>query len=157
MAKRAPVDEQPFRPLNASTLQSVLRHVPSAPEPAPVTPTAQVPAIAPTRERQPSTVLSPRSGSPLDQEKRILFTREETRALDRLVGTLAERLQTSVKASHLFRALTALVLPVERQIERCAAERGALVRPPNGDLPALQAFEKELAGLVAEALRRSGN
>ena len=157
MAKRAPVDEQPFRPLNASTLQSVLRHVPSAPEPTPVTPTAQVPAIAPTRERQHSTAFAARSGSPLDQEKRILFTREETRALDRLVGTLAERLQTPVKASHLFRALTALVLPVERQIERCAAERGALVRPPNGDLLALQAFERELASLVAEALRRSGN
>ena len=153
MAKRAPLDEQPFRPLNASTLQSVLRHVPSAPEPVPATP----PAPVPVRERQPSTVLAAHSGSPLDQEKRILFTREETRALDRLVGTLAERLQTPVKASHLFRALTALVLPVERQIERCAAERGALVRPPNGDLPALQAFERELAGLVAEALRRSGN
>jgi hypothetical protein len=153
MAKRAPVDEQPFRPLNASTLQSVLRHVPGTQEAAPVTPSAPVLV----RERQPSTALATRSGSPLDQEKRILFTREETRALDRLVGTLAERLQTPVKASHLFRALTALVLPVERQIERCAAERGALVRPPNGDLPALQAFERELAGLVAEALRRSGN
>jgi len=153
MAKRAPVDEQPFRPLNVSTLHSVLRHVPSAPESAPVTP----PVLIPTRERPPSTSLAARSCSPLDQEKRILFTREETRALDRLVGTLAERLQTPVKASHLFRALTALVLPVERQIERCAAERGALLRPPNGDLPALQAFERELAGLVAEALRRSGS
>jgi len=153
MAKRAPVDEQPFRPLNASTLQSVLRHVPSALEPVPAKP----PSPVPVGERQPSTALSARSGSPLDQEKRILFTREETRALDRLVGTLAERLQTPVKTSHLFRALTALVLPVERQIERCAAERGALVRPPNGDLPALQAFERELASLVAEALRRSGN
>lgn len=153
MAKRAPLDERPFRPLNASTLQSVLRHVPSAPESAPVTP----PPLVPVRERPPSTALAARSCSPLDQEKRILFTREETRALDRLVGTLAERLQTPVKASHLFRALTALVLPVERQIERCAAERGALFRPPNGDLPALQAFERELAGLVAEALRRSGS
>ena len=155
MAKRAPLDEQPFRPLNASTLQSVLRHVPSAPESAPVTPPA--PVLVPIRERQPTTALAARTSSPLDQEKRILFTREETRALDRLVGTLAERLQTPVKASHLFRALTALVLPVERQFERCAAERGALLRPPNGDLPALQAFERELAGLVAEALRRSGS
>lgn len=153
MAKRAPVDEQPFRPLNASTLQSVLRHVPSAPDPQPVTPAA--PVLVPIREREPIPPKTAHTCRALDQEKRILFTREETRALDRLVGTLAERLQTPVKASHLFRALTALALQVERQIERAAAERGALVRPPNGDLPALQAFERELAALMTEALRRS--
>ena len=153
MAKRSPVDEQPFRPLNASTLQSVLRHVPSAPDPQPVSPPN--PVLAPIREREPIPPKASHTCRALDQEKRILFTREETRALDRLVGTLAERLQTPVKASHLFRALTTLVLRVERQIERAAAERGALVRPPNGDLPALQAFERELAALVAEALRRS--
>ena len=89
----------------------------------------------------------------LDQEKRILFTREETHAIDRLVNGLAQRLQAQVKASHVFRALTLLLLQAEGEIDRRASATGPFVRPSNGDSAGLQRFEKELARLLAEGLR----
>ena len=42
-----------------------------------------------------------------DQEKRILFTRPESQAIDRLVVSLATRLNSQVKVSHVIRASSA--------------------------------------------------
>jgi len=92
----------------------------------------------------------------LDQEKRILFTRAETQAIDRLVNNLAVRLNAQVKVSHVVRALTTLLLYAEGEIDKRAAEHGALTRPPNGDFGALHRFEREIAGLLASALRDAG-
>ena len=88
MARRAPLDEKPYRPLDTSILSAVLKPglvAASTLDPARID-TPAAPAVV--------TLRSEPTGRPtaLDHEKRILFTREEARALDRLVGNLAERL-----------------------------------------------------------------
>lgn len=91
-----------------------------------------------------------------DHEKRVLFTRSENQALDRLVLSLACRLNTQVKTSHVIRAVVSLLLHAEDEIDRRAGEVGSLTRPPNGDPRALQRFERELASIVFTALRDAG-
>lgn len=167
MARRAPEGEKPFRPLDASVLHSVMQHTPVVKETA-----VQAAAEAPPRV-MPLSVLGgnePRhqethDPKPLmlihevqrrDQEKRILFTLDETQALDRLVSNLAVRLRTQVKASHVFRALASLLLHAENQIDQRAGELGGLTRPPNGDLAALHRFERDIASLLAHAMRDAG-
>jgi hypothetical protein len=167
MARRAPDDEKPFRPLDVSILSSVVQHAPeeiraTAPtEPArkvidlPAHPTSlrpipqPLPTIAPAASAVPSMYR-------LEQERRILFTREECQALDRMIINMAVRLRTQVKVSHVFRALTMLLLHAETQIDQRAGERGTLVRPSNGDLAALHQFDREIAQILAHALRDAG-
>jgi len=167
MAKRSPVDEKPFRPLDVSVLNSVMRHRVGSVTAADfggkpdqyTTLTDLNSTVRPTSARgEVSPRLSMAIPAPqrLDQEKRILFTREETQALDRLVNTLAMRLRTQVKASHILRALTSLLLQSESQLDKRAGELGTLPRPPNGDFAALQRFERELSIIVAHAMRDSG-
>ena len=86
----------------------------------------------------------------------MLYTREERQALDRLVHNLAVRLQTQLKASHVLRALTTLLLNAEAQIDQRAGEHGTLIRPPNGDATALQRFERGIASILMHAMRDSG-
>ena len=52
------------------------------------------------------------------REKRILFTRPESQAIDRLVVSLGTRLNAQVKVSHVVRALVGLMLPAESEIDR---------------------------------------
>lgn len=91
-----------------------------------------------------------------DQEKRILFTRPESQAIDRLVVSLATRLNAQVKVSHVVRALVGLMLHAESEIDKRAGETGPLVRPANGDAQGLQRFEREIGRIFAAALRDAG-
>ena len=68
---------------------------------------------------QPSNTLFEK----IDQEKRILFTRRETQAIDRLIVSLAARVNTPVKLSHVFRAMTSLLLHAEGEIDKRATLR----------------------------------
>ena len=167
MARRAPLDEKPFRPLDPSVLNSVMQHTPEAME-----------AVAGARPEAPTNIIDLRATainvpqrsdipSPkpslmgpavqrFDQEKRILFTREETQALDRLVSHLAVRLSAQVKLSHVMRALTMLLLHAENQIHQRAGDLGPLIRPSNGDFGALQRFERVIASVLAHAMRDAG-
>lgn len=161
MARRSPLDEKPFRPLDVSILNSVVKHVPaspgaglSAPPPAPMRLES---APMPRREVDVRLTVGPVPAvTRLDQEKRILFTRAETQAIDRLINNLSARLNAQIKVSHIMRALTALLLNAENQVHQRAGERGPLTRPPNGDFSALQRFEREIANLLAEAIRDAG-
>ena len=175
MAKRAPIDEKPFRPLDAAVLQAVVRHsaqsLPSAPttlpQPEPVTSAAittvgEEPRLVPAPMLMPQSIAkaepkaAPALTTRLDHEKRILFTREETHVLERLVQNLAVRLQAQVKVSHVIRALTSLLIHAEAHVDLRAGQKGALIRPSNGDFSAIQQFERELALIIAHALRDSG-
>ena len=149
MARRAPADEKPFRPLDATVLSAVMQHVPTV---APMESPRAEPVLRVVEPKAEPLRLVKK----LDQEKRILFTREETHAIDRLVNGLAQRLQAQVKASHVFRALTILLLQAEGEIDRRATTHGPMIRPPNGDMAALQRFERDLARLLAEGLRHAG-
>jgi hypothetical protein len=182
MAKRAAADEQPYRPLlDASLVSAALSQVvnpaPPAKEkevlrPGTVPPKViDIPRAEPSRrieqiqaEQAVQTVTPEREAGRVsqelvekfDQEKRILFTRGETQAIDRLVTTLAGRLNAQVKVSHVIRALVALLLHADAAIDKRAGEAGPLVRPPNGDALALQRFEIEIATILAAGMRDAG-
>ena len=162
MAKRSPLDEKPFRPLDASILNGVMqRSLESSRDPM-----VSQDEFAPSEKEgiSPSSSSGPpadsRSSLPqlrrLDQEKRILYTREESQAFDRLVNNLAVRLSCQIKVSHVIRALTGVLLRAEREIDRRAGERGMLVRPPNGDHFGLQAFEFAIADILIQGIRDAG-
>lgn len=86
----------------------------------------------------------------------MLLTRAEAASLDRLVSSLAGRLNTQVKLSHVLRALVTLVLNAESEVDKRAGETHGLSRPANGDPKALQRFEREIAKVLASAIRDAG-
>ena len=183
MAKRAPVDEQPFRPLlDAGVISAALAKPSPAPSqsagdtsqpsptkivemPRPDTPKRHEISSSLSREPQVQKLQIQDVRTPhtqgefvekFDQEKRMLLTRPESLALDRIVNSLASRLNTQVKLSHVLRALVALLRNSEAEIDRRAGETVGLVRPPNGDANALQRFEKEIAKILGSAIRDAG-
>lgn len=153
MAKRAPIDEKPFRPLDVSLLTAVVQHEPST------LPRESVPRFTqapPQRETTRPTPKMVSSEERLEHERRILFTRQENQALDRLVNNLAWKLKAQVKVSHLIRALVGLVIDVEREVDQRATEHGVIVRPPNSDLAGIAKFEDQIANILDHALRDGG-
>jgi hypothetical protein len=160
MAKRAPADEERYSPLNDDILSAVMHHkVPAAssalaPSPKVVELTR---AAQPDQRLSPSTMPEP-TGLPRRRKVEIglLLTCEEKEELDRLVLNLAARLGTQLKASHLLRALVALALNAESEIDRRAGARGDVQRPPNSDASGLLRFEWEIATIIANALRDAG-
>jgi len=176
MAKRAAPDEKPYRPLlDTGLMTAALTQVTSNAQPQ-STPTKVVdlPRAETPRRPEPARAFSPESvqrpvepdfkpqaqqqpfAEKFDQEKRILFTRTETQAIDRLVTSLATRLNSQVKVSHLMRALVALLLNAEADVHKRAGEAGPVIRPPNGDAQALQRFERQIAGIIGSALTDAG-
>jgi len=182
MAKRASPDEQPYRPLlDLGLVSAALTQVAPAAahrqenlSPPPVsTNLVSLPRTEPFRGdqyRKPDATDamnrsfdSNRTAQSLqslvekfDQEKRVLFTRSESLSLERLVVSLANRLNAQVKVSHLIRSLVALLLNAAGELDKRAGEAGPLTRPPNGDAQAIQRFEKNIAGLIGAAIRDAG-
>lgn len=178
MAKRASPGEKPFRPLNPELVSEALSKptLTTAPAPEAEAPSvsarvvempeltrrdgdaAAKPRFASIAESRLQTSSEPTAAAqPLvekfNSEKRILFTRPETQAIDRLVHTLASRLNCQLKVSHVFRGLTALLLNAEAELDKRAGEHGPIVRPPNGDAQGLQRFEREIGRIIAGAIR----
>src|SRR5947207_1188359 len=114
MAKRAAPDEQPYRPLLDAGLVSAAMAQPSPAAAASTIKEVSVSRSAPKLSLEPARADLPRPGEgrgrfetqpparmppekeaaksfieKFDQEKRILFTRTETQAIDRLVTSLA--------------------------------------------------------------------
>lgn len=179
MAKRAAPDEKPYRPLldadlvadaisyagpeaierSASSGQVFEMFQPAAPRrPLPVSGSEAARHDSRHIDEVESEVhLSARVPiSKFDQEKRILLTRDESQAIDRMVVALAARLDAQVKVSHVMRALIALLLNAESEIDRRAGEVGRLVRPANGDAQALQNFQREISRVILAGLRDAG-
>ena len=175
MAKRASPDEQPYRPLLDTSLVSAaltsrnpINIVSPSNQPAKIVEISRQEPARKSEERPPIPLLVDRptqepsvrslgySVEKLDQEKRILFTESESRAVDRLVHALASQLHAQIKVSHVIRALVSLLLNAEGDIDARAGEAGSLVRPPNGDIQALQQFERNIANILGAALRDAG-
>ena len=181
MAKRASPNEEPFRPLLDVSLVSAA--VSAAATPATQAPSdkpQQLRAVELSKrddreppgrgdpQGRPSSQAAGSAAAPdvrphlqplvdkFDQEKRILFTRRECQALDRVISSLAMRLNSPVKASHVVRASVALLLNAQAEIDRRAGECMSLVRPPNGDAVALQRFEREIANIILSGIRDAG-
>lgn len=87
----------------------------------------------------------------LSREKRVLLTRSEEVRLERLVIAMAEKLQTSVKLSHLMRAVLTLLQYAENELLRQCELAQAMKRPDNNSPGELLAFE----GAIAEILHRA--
>ena len=175
MAKRAPAGETPYRPLlDPGVLSAAL---------APISPSSTAPdpqkkivefarPIEQKRVEDPKVSQEPQIAKPvvekkapiventftekLDQERRLLLTRSESQAVDRLVTSMAARLNTQVKASHVLRAMVTLLLNSEGDVDRRAGETGSLTRPPNGDLKGLQKFEADIANIIGAGIRDAG-
>jgi len=176
MAKRT--EEKPFRPLDASLVQEVMHgNTAAAQQPTPtrtielrqpVQPPPVVrqepPQVAPPQ--QPPRSFAPRptprargAQSPLtermDREKRVLLTPAEERAFERAVSGIAAELGTSLKASHVLRSCIRLVVNAETELIERARENGRIIRPPNGDLAAIEAFERVIATVLQAGIRSS--
>jgi hypothetical protein len=174
MAKRAPAGEEPYRPLLdpgviSAALTKTNRPVKTASETSAVAKVVELNRVetgaVEAREALASRAISeppPTRATvrdlvgKLDQEKRMLVTRAENAALERLVGALASQLNTPVKLSHVLRALVTLLLHAEAAVDRRAGEAVGFVRPPNGNFKAIQNFEREIARIIAAALRDVG-
>ena len=159
MARKAPIGEEPFRPLlDQSVISGVLSTALPKKEPIPVP--ALPSKVVVVKEKTPEVRVEANPPKPLveklDQEKRMLLTRAESIALERLVNALGVRLNVQLKLSHVLRSLVALVLHAEAEIDKRAGEAGSLTRPPNGDTKGIQRFETEIAKIIADALRDAG-
>jgi len=142
MAKRVPEGEKPFRPVDAALVRSV------------ISPTARQGNTAEeTAHTMASTHLSivPEK---FDREKRMLLTRSEERAVERLVSNFAEEMRTPVKLSHVLRACTSLILKYEKEIIEEARKSPKLTRPPNGDMNGLSDFEQGVSRILEAALQQ---
>lgn len=184
MAKKLPQTEQPYEPVKAALVQSVLlrpraleseQTASAAEEPQPprVAPLAangdarEPPAArAQARETlleqpsQPRAVEAPKRAhvapsERLDREKRCLLTRVEESELERLVSRIAQELNTPVKFSHVLRAAMQVIRHAEEEILDEARKMGPVARPSNSDATRLAEFELRLARLLATALRKA--
>ena len=170
MAKRAPINETPYSPLDADLARSVMDGVPAGTEGNTI---ANSPAVkAPEKPRKPRTPQSEnknvvehpmvahaistkpaRALKRLGREKRVLLSPDEEREIERLVDRIGEDLGTSLKLSHLLRACMALLCHAEGELHITAETLGPLIRPANGDAIALAQFEFDLAKFLSKALR----
>jgi hypothetical protein len=91
----------------------------------------------------------------MEREKRVLLTPSEERAFERAVSGIAAELGTSLKASHVLRSCIRLVVNAENDLIERARENGRVVRPPNGDLAAIEAFEQVIATVLQAGIRSS--
>ena len=170
MAKRAPADEKPYRPVDEALVRSVIlasavpqetrRHGGEVVRNTPDTTASndagegfednvlEIPTSTPPARRAEAA-----SGERLSREKRVLLSPAEERVIERLVQRLAEEFSSPVKLSHVLRACIAVLCHGENELLRRAKEAGQLVRPANGDPVGLARFEHALAKVISEALR----
>jgi len=168
MAKRTPVVEEPYNPLDPLLAQSVI-----AGSSAPIPPAAryqdnrngallQVGPAATLRHRvlpmpaaQTSPVLEPSNAERRCREKRVVLSRSEERQIERLTDRMADELRTSLKLSHLLRAAVSVLLHAEEEIIHRLQGSAPLERPSNWDAVALAQFEHDLAKILSHALREA--
>lgn len=155
MAKRAPVQESAYNPLDAGLARSVIdgampRGSNNGTDFTERVVFQQRTISAPAGQKGDVSVPPAR---PLTREKRVLLTPDEERQIERLVDRLGEQLGTSLKLSHLLRASMELLVHAEGEILRQAVALAPLSRPSNGDAIALAQFEHALSRLLSVALR----
>jgi hypothetical protein len=91
----------------------------------------------------------------LTRQKRLMLSPAEEKAINALVGRIAEKLDTTVRFSHLLRACLVVMHHAEPQILQRAAST-KLARPPNEMADVLGEFERRLARLLLVSFKDSG-
>jgi hypothetical protein len=176
MAKRVPPEEKPYRPVDAALVGNVLAGPPPRPTVVPQAP-AEREVSAPAHDLRPlltrrrptgdesagTTEGNPTDRVPklvgssrverLSRMKRILLTPSEDRELERVVQTIGDELQTSLKFSHVMRACMSILRHAEQEIAIQAHRASPLRRPPNEDPIALAEFEHRLSQLLLAGLK----
>lgn len=193
MAKRTA--EEPFRPLDASLVSSVLaggvqeRQVTASvtpqtvsqpspqprmeatesvielrrptneplsepsPKPRQMPPRRPQNPMASAREATPSSQRGGSFAERMEREKRVLLTPSEERAMDRVVANIGAELGTSLKLSHVLRSCIRLLIHSERELIERAQATGRIIRPPNSDLAAIEAFEQLVANVLHAGIK----
>ncbi len=171
MVKFAKPDEKPFDPISNKLLSAIAnppQREEEAPPPAPPEPAA----AGAEREREPAKttpgpakrapskrpaprVQAKRGGKPerLDRTVKCLFTPSEDQELRALVARLAAEAGTKLTLSHLMRPYFDLLLHCEEQLSE-ELRRAEVSRPVN-DKTALAFFERQLAEVIHNALRKA--
>lgn len=159
---------QPTPPPQPEKTIELRRPVETRPEPQPAVEPGQgrpAPVAAPVYRQevprpapQPAPRREPRATQSqfverMDREKRVLLTPSEDRALERVVSNLGAELGTSLKLSHVLRSCIRIVINAEDELIERARANGRTIRPPNGDLPAIEAFEKVVASVLQAGIR----
>jgi hypothetical protein len=172
-------EEKPFDPISNKLLSDIAKPPQADPPPAPpmlelvpdsprTTDTAESPEpvsrpspSAPER-RKPQTTKRPtlkkltvqaHRGERLTRAVKCLFTPSEERELRSLVSRLAAEAGTALTLSHLMRPYFDLLLHCEDQLAQ-ELRRGEITRPLN-DKTALAFFERQLAEVIHNALRKA--
>lgn len=91
----------------------------------------------------------------LTREKRVLMSPSEDRDIERLVTDMGEALGTTLKTSHMLRAIIAVVQHSREELVRQSKKRSAMRRPANSDPAALASFEHGLAQLIQVAIKNT--
>lgn len=160
MAKRVSSDEQPFRPLSESMVRSVLSKTTES-SLSNIQQESNFNLVEKTGESvttggAPNNLVDKTSQKPPEKrnrEKRFLLSLSEERQLETLAISLSAELGTSVKSSHIIRACLSMLLDSEEKVISYAEKANGLSRPPNGDLKAINEFEKAIGKILKKALR----
>lgn len=183
MAKRAPVDEKPYRPVDEALLRAVMVPAPvgrggaseapvkEPPESSPQTP--QEPLDVPEEARPLAQVLQlPQPAAPAvvkapkpipsletidrrDREKRVLLTPAEEIDLEGFVTQFAQEIGTALKLSHVLRACKEVLLHAKDEVLERAKQNGPVTRPSNGNPHELNEFEHAIARIIWGGIRDS--
>jgi hypothetical protein len=174
MAKRAPADEPEYNPLGASLVRDVIdtstqeRHALVTNLNTPSAGTAASLSERPARSEDLRSLPKAPHSVGTNHEKlsyvpplRVLLPAREREELDQLVVSLATKLGTRVKLSHVIRSCLTLLRHSEEQLLKRAGRSQGLVRPTNHETFALAEFEDALTDLIEAAFhdtppRRAG-
>jgi len=173
MAKIAPNEPKSFSPIDSKLLSSLAAtspvepaqsETPSAPlqEPAPSRAPIEKKETPQTKQTESRTVIQSHptpARRPQPEDERLsrvvkcLFTPSEDQAHRNMLNRLREKTGIALSFSHLMRPFFALLLLSEKDLTEELANSG--LRRPINDKNALAAFERELATIIHEALRRT--
>jgi hypothetical protein len=168
MVKFAKGEDKPFDPISNKLLSAIASAPQAEPSPAPPDDASAAPEVepespkkSPKRSRKapskPPTlkVLTSQAGrgERLTRVVRCLFTPSEERELRAMVARLASEAGTSLNLSHLIRPYFDLLLHCEEQLAQ-ELRKGGITRPLN-DKTALALFERQLAEVIHNALKKS--
>lgn len=146
MAKRAPIDERPFNPIESALVERVSSRLP----PQASRSVSEMAAEPPVIEHAVSLSKRP------PREKRVLLSWEEELALQRLLDQLSATLQTPAKLSNALRSCVILLGHAQEPIIEYAARKGHLARPANNDQSGISLFEQQLAAIFQSGFSAAG-
>lgn len=159
MAKRATSEQEAYNPVGDALAKEVMAHSREHRSVQPIREQPPASAKIVPHPRADSTPPADGSASPANVSERLsmnpplrtLIPADERDDFDALVTSLAKRLGSRVKASHVLRACIRCLLRAEEHLLRRSEKAGKLFRPANNDPLALAKFEDDLTDLIDAA------